>query len=181
MKQISTLLFAISTFIVMAFTYTNFDLKTVHSFTVKTITDKELSLATFKGKKILIVNVASQCGYTPQYKNLQLLSEKYKDKLVVIGFPSNDFGAQEPGNNAEIQSFCTKNYGVTFPIMNKITVVGKDAHPLYQYLSNKELNGVTEKSPNWNFCKYLIDENGKIIEFFPSKIDPLSEEITKLI
>lgn len=165
----------------MAFSYNKFNTKTVHDFTIKTINGLEINLATLKGKKILIVNVASECGYTPQYKNLQLLSERYKDKLVVLGFPSNDFGAQEPGTNTEIQTFCTKNYGVTFPIMDKVTVIGKNAHPLYLYLSNKELNGVTEKAPTWNFCKYLIDENGKIIQFFPSKIDPLSEELTKLI
>jgi glutathione peroxidase len=181
MKQISTLILALSSFLIMAFSYNKFNTKTVHDFTIKTINGLEINLATLKGKKILIVNVASECGYTPQYKNLQLLSERYKDKLVVLGFPSNDFGAQEPGTNTEIQTFCTKNYGVTFPIMDKINVIGKNAHPLYLYLSNKELNGVTEKAPTWNFCKYLIDENGKIIQFFPSKIDPLSEELTKLI
>ncbi|MGE0569075.1 MAG: glutathione peroxidase [Bacteroidia bacterium] len=156
-------------------------MKNVHEFEVKTIDGETISLSKFKGKKLLIVNVASECGYTPQYKPLQELSDKYKDKLVVIGFPANNFGAQEPGTESEIKSFCSKNYGVTFPMMSKISVKGSDMHPLYQHLSNKESNGVCSDAPNWNFCKYLVDENGKVIKFFPSKVDPLSKEITDLI
>jgi glutathione peroxidase len=153
----------------------------VHQFTVKTIDGHDLNLSEFKGKKMLIVNVASKCGYTPQYKSLQTLHEKYGEKLVVIGFPANNFGAQEPGSEAEIKDFCEKNYGVTFRMMEKISVKGKDMHPLYQWLSNKEENGVCDESPNWNFCKYLIDENGKIIRFYNSKVDPMSEEIISLL
>jgi glutathione peroxidase len=109
------------------------------------------------------------------------LYEKYKDKLEVVGFPANNFGGQEPGTAAEIKTFCTKNYGVTFQMMEKVSVKGDDTCPLYKWLSNKEENGVTSDAPKWNFCKYLIDENGKVIKFFSSKVDPLSEEITSLL
>lgn len=153
----------------------------IYDFTLKTIDGKDLSLSQFKGKKMLIVNTASECGFTPQYKNLELLHERYKDKLVLIGFPANNFGGQEPGNNGEIKAFCTKNYGVTFQMMEKISVKGNDMHPLYKWLSNKNENGSCSDAPNWNFCKYLIDENGKIIKFFPSKVDPLSKEILDLL
>lgn len=154
---------------------------TVYDFKVRTIDGEEISLSKFKGKKILIVNVASECGYTPQYKNLQALSEQYAGKLTVVGFPANNFGGQEPGTGPEIKTFCTKNYGVTFPMMEKISVKGDDMHPLYKWLSTKTENGVTDEAPKWNFCKYLIDESGKLIKFFPSKTDPLSKDITSLI
>jgi glutathione peroxidase len=127
------------------------------------------------------VNVASECGYTPQYKNLQTLHEKYGEKLAVIGFPANNFGAQEPGSSEEIKTFCQKNYGVTFQMMEKISVKGADMHPLYKWLSTKELNGTCDDAPKWNFGKYLVDENGNVIKFFGSKVDPLSEEITSLL
>ncbi len=153
----------------------------IYDFKLKSIDGKEMSLLQFKGKKLLLVNVASECGYTPQYKNLQALHEKYKDKLVVIGFPANNFGGQEPGSSEEIKSFCSKNYQVSFLMMEKISVKGKDTHPLYQWLCNKEQNGTCEDSPSWNFCKYLIDENGKIIKFFKSNVDPLSTDITSLL
>lgn len=153
----------------------------IYQFKVKTIDGKEITLEKFKGKKMLIVNVASECGYTPQYKDLQALYEKYKDKLEVIGFPANNFGGQEPGTATEIKSFCTKNYGVTFTMMEKISVKGDDMHPLYKWLSTKSENGVTDDAPKWNFSKYLVDENGKIIKFFPSKVSPMSEEITSLL
>jgi glutathione peroxidase len=155
--------------------------KSVYDFKVKTIDGEEISLSKFKGKKLLLVNVASECGYTPQYKPLQELHEKYKDKLVVIGFPANNFGKQEPGSNSEIKQFCTSKFNVTFQMMEKISVKGEDAAPLYKWLSNKEENGVTNDAPVWNFCKYLIDENGNIIKYFNSKVDPMSEEITKLL
>src|ERR1043165_6380917 len=115
--------------------------KSVFDFTVKSLEGEETSLSKYKGKKLLIVNVASECGYTPQYKGLQQLSEKYKDKLTVIGFPANNFGKQEPGSSTEIRQFCTKNYGVTFPMMEKISVKGEDMHPLYRWLSDKSANG----------------------------------------
>ena len=153
----------------------------IYDFKLKTIDGEEISLSKFKGKKMLLINVASECGYTPQYKNLQALHQQYGSKLVLIGFPANNFGKQEPGTNTEIKSFCTKNYGVTFLMMDKIRGTGSDAHPLYKCLSSKADNGVCENAPNWNFCKYLIDEKGNIIKFFPSKVDPLSSEITSLL
>jgi glutathione peroxidase len=155
--------------------------KTVYDFELKTLEGETTTLAQYKGKKILLVNVASECGYTPQYKNLEALYEKYKDKLVVVGFPSNDFGGQEPGSAAEIRTFCTKNYGVKFPMMEKIVVKGENAHPLYKFLRNKEENGCCEQAPGWNFCKYLVDENGHVLKFFGSKVDPMGEEITALL
>lgn len=155
--------------------------KSVHDFKVKNIEGKEISLNTYKGKKMLIVNVASKCGYTPQYKELEELSKKYADKLVVLGFPANNFGGQEPGSNDEIKTFCQSNYGVSFPMFSKISVVGKDQHELYTFLSSKDLNGTTGDAPKWNFCKYLVDENGKVLKFFPSSIKPLSKEITDLL
>jgi glutathione peroxidase len=153
----------------------------VYDFKLKTLDGEEISLAKFKGKKLLLVNVASKCGYTPQYKNLEALHEQYGSKLVVIGFPANNFGGQEPGSSSEIKEFCTKNYGVSFPMMEKISVKGNDMHPLYRWLSSKESNGVCEEAPGWNFCKYLIDENGQVIKFFNSKVDPLSADITSLL
>jgi glutathione peroxidase len=153
----------------------------VYDFKLKTLDGEEISLSKYKGKKLLLVNVASKCGFTPQYKNLEALSEAFSDKLVVIGFPANNFGGQEPGNSGEIREFCTKNYGVKFPMMEKISVKGSDKHPLYKYLGDKELNGVCNDSPSWNFCKYLIDENGHVIKFFGSAVDPLSKDITSLL
>lgn len=153
----------------------------VYDFEFKTLMGEDIALSDFKGRKMLLVNVASECGYTPQYKELQELYDKYGDKVVVLGFPANDFGGQEPGSNEEIADFCERNYGVTFPVFQKISVTGPDAHPLYQYLSSKEHNGVTDEKPTWNFCKYLIDENGKIMQFFPSKVKPLSPEILSTI
>ena len=156
-------------------------LPSISDFKLKTIDGEEITLAKFKGKKMLLINTASECGYTPQYKSLQALHEQYGNKVVLIGFPANNFGKQEPGTNTEIKNFCTKNYSVTFQMMDKISVAGSDAHPLYKWLSNKAANGVTESAPNWNFCKYLIDEKGNIIKFFPSKVDPLSKDITSLL
>jgi glutathione peroxidase len=155
--------------------------KSVHDFTMKSIDGKNISLSTYKGKKMLIVNVASECGYTPQYKDLEELSKKYAGKLVVLGFPANDFGGQEPGTDAEIKGFCTKNYGVSFPMFSKITVKGDGMHPLYKFLSSKELNGNVGDAPKWNFSKYLVDENGKVLKFFPSSVKPMDKEITGLL
>jgi len=155
--------------------------KSVHDFTMKSIEGKEISLSKFKGKKLLIVNVASKCGYTPQYKDLEELSKTYKDKVVVIGFPANNFGSQEPGADSEIKSFCEKNYGVSFPMFSKISVSGKDQDPLYKFLSSKDLNGSVDDAPKWNFSKYLVDENGKVLKFFPSSTKPLSKEIAELL
>ena len=153
----------------------------IYDFKMKTLDGQDLSLSKFKGKKMLIVNTASECGYTPQYKNLQALHEKYGNKVVVIGFPANNFGGQEPGTSTEIKTFCTKNYGVTFQMMDKVSVKGSDMTPLYKWLSTKEENGTCSDAPGWNFCKYLIDENGNVVKFFNSKVDPMSNEITSLL
>jgi glutathione peroxidase len=155
--------------------------QSIYDFKLKTLDGQDITLAKFKGKKMLLINVASECGFTPQYKNLQALHEQYGDKVVLVGFPANNFGKQEPGSSQQIKEFCTKNYGVTFQMMEKISVKGDDMHPLYKWLSTKEENGSCSDAPNWNFCKYLIDENGKVIKFFPSKVDPLSKDITSLL
>lgn len=153
----------------------------IHSFKVKALDGGQIDFSEFKGKKILIVNTASECGYTPQYKVLQQLYDTYKDKLVVIGFPSNDFGGQEPGSNTEIKAFCTKNYGVSFPMGAKIDVKGNDIAPLYQFLTQKNKNGVLDAEIKWNFNKFLLNEKGEIIKKFESSVDPMSEEITGLL
>ncbi len=149
----------------------------IHSFSVKALDGSSINFADYKGKKILIVNTASECGYTPQYKALQELYEKYKTKLVIVGFPANNFGGQEPGSNTEIKSFCEKNYGVTFPMAEKISVKGKDIAPIYKWLTNKSENGVLDAEIKWNFNKFLLDENGHIIAKFDSSTTPMSEDI----
>jgi glutathione peroxidase len=155
--------------------------QSVHDFTVETIDGQEVNLSMYKGKKLLIVNTASKCGFTPQYEDLQKLHELYGDKVLVLGFPSNDFMGQEPGTNAEIAAFCQSNYGVTFPMFAKVNVKGKDQHPLFQWLSDEALNGWNDKSPSWNFCKYLVDEEGQLVGFYKSRINPLDEEILNAI
>jgi glutathione peroxidase len=155
--------------------------QSIYDFEFKTLDGQKIVLNEYKGRKILIVNTASECGYTPQYKELQALYEQYSSKVVVLGFPANNFGGQEPGSNQEIAAFCEKNYGVKFPIMEKVSVTGSDADPLFKYLSDRSVNGVTDEKPTWNFCKYLIDEKGKIIKFFPSKVKPMSDEIISAI
>ena len=129
----------------------------------------------------MIVNTASECGQTPQYDQLEAVYKKYKNKLVIIGFPTNDFGGQEPGTNEEIGQFCQKNYGVTFPISEKITVKGTETPELYKWLTSKELNGKTDSEIKWNFQKYLIDENGRLLEVFPSSVKPDSKELLTAI
>ncbi|HNT82184.1 MAG: glutathione peroxidase [Bacteroidetes bacterium] len=151
---------------------------TVYDFKVDGLTGGKIDLSQYKGKKILIVNTASKCGYTPQYKELEELYEKYKDKVVVIGFPANNFLWQEPGTNSEIAEFCTKNYSVTFPMAAKISVKGKDMHPLFKWLieqPNPDFTGGIK----WNFEKFLLDENGKLIHRYRSAVNPMSEKITK--
>ena len=153
----------------------------VYEFSSLTAIDgKKLDLSAYKGKKILIVNTASECGYTKQYAELQELSIKYKDKLVVIGFPANNFGGQEPGSNQEIASFCQKNYGVTFPLSEKISVKGDDIHPLFHYLTSAENPDFTGEI-KWNFEKFLIDEQGRLVHRFRSAITPLSAELTRYL
>jgi glutathione peroxidase len=151
--------------------------KSFYDFKMKSIDGEMIHFDQFKGKKVLLVNVASKCGFTPQYEDLQKLHELYGNKVSVLGFPANNFGNQEPGSNEEIALFCSANYGVTFRMFEKISVKGDDMDPLYQWLSNEKYNGWNNEAPSWNFCKYLIDEEGKLIAFFPSKVKPLSEEI----
>ncbi len=141
------------------------------------INGEEILMSDYQGKKILIVNVASKCGYTPQYESLQKLYEKNQDSLYILAFPSNDFLKQEPGTNEEIKTFCKVNFGVQFDIFEKISVKGNDIHPIYNWLSSKSLNGWNSKSPVWNFSKYLIDENGSLIGVWGPSIDPQSNEI----
>ena len=151
--------------------------QTIHDFKVEALEGGTIDFASYKGKKILIVNTASECGYTVQYKELQALYEKYQEKLVIVGFPANNFGGQEPGSNTEIKAFCEKNYGVSFPMADKVSVKGDDMAPIYKWLTSKEANGVLDAEIRWNFNKFLIDENGKMIAYFPSKTTPMSEEI----
>jgi glutathione peroxidase len=153
----------------------------IHSFKVKSIDGGTIDFAKFKGKKILVVNTASKCGYTPQYEALQKVADQYKDKLVIVGFPANNFGGQEPGSDGEIVEFCKKNYGVTFPLASKVSVKGDDTAPIYKWLTSKTENGVLDATISWNFNKFLLDENGKMIAYFPSKVTPDSEEITKYL
>lgn len=143
--------------------------------------ESTINLADFKGKKILFVNVASRCGYTPQYKGLQSLNEKYGDKVQIIGFPCNQFMKQEPGTKEEIAEFCSANYGVTFPITTKINVKGSDQHPIYKWLTSKALNGVDDYSVSWNFNKFLVDEHGNLTHYFGSKVTPESDELVAAI
>ncbi len=151
--------------------------QSIHSFKVTSIDGKTINMASFKGKKILVVNTASKCGYTPQYEALEKVYETYKNKLVIIGFPCNQFGGQEPGSNDEIVAFCKKNYGVTFPLADKVDVKGDNTAAIYQWLTQKAKNGVLDATISWNFNKFLLDENGKMIAYFPSNIKPDSEAI----
>lgn len=156
--------------------------QTIYDFKVTDIDGKEFDLASLKGKKVMIVNTASKCGLTPQYEELEKLYQTYKDQnFVIIGFPSNDFMSQEPGSNEEIKEFCTKNYGVSFPMMSKIEVKGKEMHPLYQFLTEKSKNGYSDNSVKWNFQKYLINEKGELVKVIAPGTKPLSEEITSWI
>ena len=154
----------------------------VHDFKVPGLDGNTIDLSAYKGKKLLIVNTASKCGYTPQYSDLEKLYEKYKDKLVIIGFPANNFGQQEPGSNSDIKEFCMKNYGVTFPMAEKVDVVGDNIHPLFKYLTEEAKKlGTADPVIKWNFTKFLVDENGKLIAVFPSKVTPMSDDITKYL
>ena len=154
--------------------------KNIYSFKVKALDGSNINFSKFKGKKLLIVNTASKCGYTPQYAELQQLYDTYKEKLVIVGFPANNFGAQEPGTNVEISEFCKKNYGVTFPMADKVSVTGDDIHPLFKYLTD-EAKKINAEEPviKWNFTKFLLDEKGKLIGVYRSKVKPMDAEITK--
>jgi glutathione peroxidase len=154
---------------------------TIHAFKIKSIDGKEIDFSKFKGKKILVVNTASMCGYTPQYKSLEALYKAHKDKLVIVGFPSDNFGGQEYQDDKEIASFCEKNFGVTFPLTTRVDVKGDKAIPIYKWLCNKAENGVLDADIKWNFNKFLLDENGKMIAYFPSRTAPDSDEIMKFL
>lgn len=156
--------------------------KSVHDFTVKDIDEKSVALSEYKGKVLLIVNVASNCGLTPQYEDLQALYEKYKDKgLVILGFPANNFMGQEPGKNAAIKEFCTSKFKVTFPMFSKISVKGKDIAPLYQYLTTKKENGKVDAPVAWNFQKFLVDKDGYVVQSISPGQKVSEEEVVKAI
>lgn len=156
--------------------------KSFYDFKVKDIDGNDVDLASFKGKKVLVVNTASKCGLTPQYEDLQKLYEKYgSDNFVIIGFPANNFMNQEPGSNKEIKQFCSSEYSVTFPMMAKISVKGKDIHPLYEWLTSEELNGVKDSKVKWNFQKYMINEEGQFVDVVFPKTLPTDEKIVSWI
>lgn len=147
-----------------------------YDFTMNGIDGTSVDFSQYKGKKVLLVNTASECGYTPQYEDLQNLHDTHSDQVVVLGFPANDFGGQELGSNNNIARFCQVNYGVSFQLFEKISVTGSDRHTLYQWLEAENGN-----KPSWNFCKYLVDEQGKVLAFFPSSVNPMEEAITNLL
>ena len=156
------------------------EIQSVHQFELRALNAEELiKFEDFAGKKILIVNVASKCGYTRQYKDLQALYQQYQEDLVIVGVPCNQFGGQEPGTEAEIATFCSSTYGVTFPITEKVDVKGESAHPLYQWLTQKSQNGQGDYEIGWNFNKFLIDEEGQLIAYYPSNVSPMDEKITR--
>ena len=156
--------------------------ETIYQFKVKTLEGGDFDFSTLKGKKILIVNTASKCGLTPQYEQLQAIYDKYKNQnFVIVGFPANNFMSQEPGTSGEIAEFCQRNYGVTFPMMDKISVKGKDMHPMYQFLTQKSKNGLQDSEVEWNFQKYLINENGELAKVVGPRILPTDAEITSWI
>ena len=158
------------------------DQNTIFDFKLKTIDGNDFDMSTIKGKKVMIVNVASKCGLTPQYEQLQQLYEKYgNEKFIILGFPANNFAKQEPGTDEDIKQFCTSNYGVSFPMFSKISVKGKDMHPLYEWLTKKELNGKEDVEVKWNFQKFLINEKGEWVESISPQTDPLDKKIVNWI
>jgi glutathione peroxidase len=147
--------------------------QSLYDFKMKSLDGKEVvDLSKYKGKKVVILNVASKCGFTPQYADWEKFYKENSSKVVVLGFPANEFGSQESGTNSEIATFCQKNYGVSFPMFEKIVVKGESKHPLYKWLSSKDLNGWNDQEPSWNFCKYLVNENGELTHFFKSGVKP---------
>lgn len=172
MKKVSSFLILSMALSLSALPQTSF-----YDFKVKTIDGGEFDFSTLKGKKVMIVNTASNCGFTPQYKDLEALYTMYSDQLVILGFPANNFAGQEPGSNEEIKKFCSEKYGVTFPMMSKVSVRGKDIDPLYKWLTSKELNGFKDSQVTWNFQKYLINEDGKLVDILPPKDKPDSEKV----
>ncbi len=152
-------------------------MNSIHQFKVESIEGKEIDFADFKGKIILVVNVASECGFTPQYQQLEELYQEFKDILVIVGFPCNDFGNQEPSANIDIQQFCTTRYGVSFPMAAKVSIKGKNITPIYKWLTNKNLNGVLDSEVDWNFQKYILDKEGQLLAKLSPATSPISEEI----
>lgn len=179
MKKIffACLALAMLSFIIPSSTSNIMKPETIYQFQVPSLEGGTIDFSTFKGKKILVVNTASKCGFTPQYEDLEKLYKEHSDELVIVGFPANNFGGQEPGSNEEIKTFCTKNYGVTFPMAEKVSVKGDDIAPIYKWLTSKSENGVMDADIKWNFTKFLLDENGVLIAKFDSKVKPLSDEI----
>jgi glutathione peroxidase len=168
--------------IMLQFTAESTETNSFYNFTVKTIDGKDFDFNTLKGKKVMIVNTASECGYTPQYHELEILFETYsKNNFTILGFPANNFGAQEPGTDSEIKSFCTKNYGVSFTMMSKISVTGEDMHPLYSWLTHKSENGVADAKVKWNFQKFLINADGSWEAVIPHTESPMSDRIIEWI
>ena len=160
----------------------NLQAQNIYDFKVEALSGGSIDFSDYKGKKIMIVNTASECGYTPQYEGLEKLYERYKnDNFVIVGFPANNFGGQEPGSNAEIASFCQKNYGVTFPMTAKVSIAGDDITPIYQYLIREAKKLNVEEPVKWNFTKFLIDEKGKLVKVFNYKVEPMSEEVISAI
>ncbi len=158
------------------------EMENIYQFKVKTLSEDDFDFSSLKGKKVMVVNTASKCGLTPQYEDLQKLYDTYKDNnFVIVGFPANNFAKQEPGTNKEIAEFCQLNYGVTFPMMSKISVKGNDMHPIYQFLTQKEKNGLEDSEVTWNFQKYLIDENGHVVKVIDPKTLPTDEAIISWI
>lgn len=172
--------------IIVAMAMTSFGLhaqqKSFYDFKVSDIDGNEYDLGQLKGKKVLVVNTASKCGHTPQYEDLEKLYQMYGgEKFVIIGFPANNFMGQEPGTNSQIKEFCTTQYGVTFPMMSKISVKGSDIHPLYKWLTEKDENGVLDAPVKWNFQKFMIDEQGRLVDYAPPGEKPLSEKIVNWV
>ncbi len=159
----------------------NFVPKSIYDFKITALDGSTIDFSKFKGKKILVVNTASHCGFTPQYEGLEKLYEEYKDKLVIVGFPSDNFGGQEFQDNDSISNFCKKNYGVTFPLTTRVDVKGNNTTPVFEYLCNKDENGVLDATISWNFNKFIIDEHGKLLQHFDSKVTPDSPELLKYI
>ena len=157
------------------------NMNTIHQFKTVSLDGEEIDFSDFKGKKILIVNTASECGYTPQYAGLQDLYEEYGSRLVIVGFPANNFGGQEPGTNKEIGAFCEKNFGVSFPMAAKVSVKGEDIDPIFQWLTQKDKNQVMDSEIKWNFTKFLLDEEGRLVAKYDSSVEPMSEEIIEAI
>ena len=182
-KTLNIILILLVTLISVEYNSNNIKTKLmpIYDITINDIEGKEINLNDFKGKYVLFVNVASNCGFTRQYKDLQTLYDKYKDELVVVGVPCNQFGGQEPGDEEQISIFCSEKYNVTFPMTEKIAVRGSNQHPLYKWLTSKDLNGRKNSSVKWNFQKYLVDKDGNLIDYWYSLTNPTSSKITNYI